>query len=301
MLDDRRHAARLPPVPVAATVAGKGRASGGRGRVPFAALGWYARPLSGRTREAVARSGARALREAGVRPGRAAPRTGARARDKFADVHDMLGVIAHNAGRYVDAERLERALALNPNYTEAALNLAVTYNDRGKFAKAREIYKRIKGRPTGDTAALDPFARGKIANMHAELAQAYIDANMPREAIGEYEKAVRLCPDFADLHTKLGTLLRQSGDPCRPSTTTRPPSTRGRRTFPRTSSSASPSSRRATSIAPRPPGRRAGRSTRRRRREDVPAHAARPARPPLAAPRRECRVPCPIAGRRRGR
>ncbi len=133
--------------------------------------------------------------------------------DKFADVHDMLGVIAHNAGRYVDAERhFERALALNPNYTEAALNLAVTYNDRGKFAEAREIYKRIKGRPTGDTTALDPFARGKIANMHAELAQAYIDANMPREAIGEYEKAVRLCPDFADLHTKLGTLLRQSGD-----------------------------------------------------------------------------------------
>lgn len=133
--------------------------------------------------------------------------------DKFADVHDMLGVIDHGAGRYVDAEKhFERALQLSPNYTEAALNLAVTYNDRGKFAEAREIYARIKGRPTGDTTALDPFARGKIANMHADLAQAYTDANLLREGIGEYEKALLLCPDFADLRTKLATLLRQTGE-----------------------------------------------------------------------------------------
>lgn len=136
-----------------------------------------------------------------------------RTSDSFADVHDMLGVIAHMNGHHVDAERhFERALALNPNYTEAALNLAVTYNDRGKFAEARQIYARIKQRPTGDTTALDPFARGKLANMHADIAQAYADANLSREAISELEKAVSLCPDFADLRTKLGTMLRQTGD-----------------------------------------------------------------------------------------
>ena len=49
---------------------------------------------------------------------------------------------------------------------------------------------------------LDPFARGKIANMHAEVGQAYADAGLPREAIAEYEKAVALCPQFADLRTQ---------------------------------------------------------------------------------------------------
>src|SRR5512140_1267577 len=130
--------------------------------------------------------------------------------DRFADVHDMLGVICHSRGNFIQAERhFERALEINPGYTEAALNLAVTYNDRGKYEAAKQVYKRIKGSPTGSVQGLDPFARGKLANMHADLAQAYADAALPHEAIGELEKAVNLCPQFADLQTKLGGLLRE--------------------------------------------------------------------------------------------
>lgn len=133
--------------------------------------------------------------------------------DRFADVHDMLGVIAHSRGNFLVAERhFERALEINPAYTEAALNLAVTYNDRGKYEKARDIYSKIKVGPTGTAQGLDPFARGKLANMHADLGQAYQDAGLAREAIAEYEKATALCPDFADLQTRLAALLRETND-----------------------------------------------------------------------------------------
>ena len=133
--------------------------------------------------------------------------------DRYADVHDMLGVIAHSRGNFLVAERhFERALEINPAYTEAALNLAVTYNDRGKYEKAREVYSRIKVGPYGSSQGLDPFARGKIANMHADVGQAYHDAGLIREAIAEYEKATALCPHFADLQTKLGSLLREIND-----------------------------------------------------------------------------------------
>jgi tetratricopeptide (TPR) repeat protein len=125
----------------------------------------------------------------------------------------MLGVICHSRGNFVQAEHhFERALAINPTYTEAALNLAVTYNDRGKYEAARQVYARIKGTPGGNLQGLDPFARGKLANMHAEVGQAYADARLVREAIAEYEKAVALCPQFADLRTRLGTLLREAND-----------------------------------------------------------------------------------------
>ena len=65
--------------------------------------------------------------------------------DRYADVYDMLGVIAHSRGDFVLAERyFEKAVGLNPNYTEAQLNLMVTYNDLGKYDAARQIYSLIR-------------------------------------------------------------------------------------------------------------------------------------------------------------
>jgi tetratricopeptide (TPR) repeat protein len=133
--------------------------------------------------------------------------------ERFADVYDMLGVIAHGRGDFALAERhFEKAVGLNPNYTEAQLNLMVTYNDLGKYDAARKIYSTIRNRGVSGSVPSDPFAKGKIANMHAETSQAYQDVGMIREAVVELEKAVELCPDFADLRTRLGVLLRDEGD-----------------------------------------------------------------------------------------
>jgi tetratricopeptide (TPR) repeat protein len=132
--------------------------------------------------------------------------------DRFADVHHMLGIIAHGKGDFDGAERhFERAVEINPNYTEAQLNLMVTYNDLGKYEAARRIYAAIRSRDAGSSSGLDPFARGRIANMHADVAHAYSDAGLRVEAIQELEKAVNLS-GFADLRTKLGVLYRDTGD-----------------------------------------------------------------------------------------
>lgn len=132
--------------------------------------------------------------------------------DRFADVFNMLAVILHERGDFVAAERhFERAVELNPNYTEALLNLAVTYNDLGKYEAARQVYARIR-RDDGQAGVADPFIRGKIANMHADLSQAYADAGCKQDAIEQLKRAVELCPGFADLQTRLGSLYRDSGN-----------------------------------------------------------------------------------------
>lgn len=130
--------------------------------------------------------------------------------DRYADVYNMLAVILHERGDFLAAEQhFERAIAINPNYTEALLNLAVTYNDLGKYEAARQVYARIR-RDDGQTGLADPFVRGKIANMHADLSQAYADAGCKPEAIDQLKRAVELCPTFADLQTRLGSLYRDN-------------------------------------------------------------------------------------------
>lgn len=133
----------------------------------------------------------------------------------YADLLNMQGVIFHSQERYDEAERsFEKALAINPNYTDAALNLSVTYNDRGKYKEARDIYSRaIKNsyEKAEDDEGIDPFARGKISNMHAEIGDAYMEISRFDEAVREYERALELSPSFVDIRTKLGNVLREMG------------------------------------------------------------------------------------------
>jgi tetratricopeptide (TPR) repeat protein len=131
----------------------------------------------------------------------------------FADIFNMLGVINHSQGHFQKAqESFEEALKINPNYTEAALNLAVTYNDLGKYAQAREVYSKAIARSRAQPRQLDPFARGKIANMHADVGAAYHGVGFYPEAVREYTKALELCPTFIDLRTRLAAVYRDIGD-----------------------------------------------------------------------------------------
>lgn len=133
--------------------------------------------------------------------------------DRCADVFNMLGVISHSRGHVVRAqEYFERAVHLNPHYTEAQLNLMVTYNELGKYEEARRTYASVRGLGRERGARIDPFAQGKIANMHAEIANAYRDAGMLSAAIRELERAIELRPSFADLRARLAAMYRDTGN-----------------------------------------------------------------------------------------
>ncbi|MDD5309586.1 MAG: tetratricopeptide repeat protein [Deltaproteobacteria bacterium] len=136
----------------------------------------------------------------------------AEAETGFADVMNMLGVIYHDKGQVATAqEYFENAVRLNPRYTEAALNLAVTYNEQGMYTKARAIYDHVSSlHPRADTE-IEPFARGKLANMHAELGRAYAELGIVDKAADQYREALILCPDFADIRTRLGQTLKDAG------------------------------------------------------------------------------------------
>ncbi|MFO0614917.1 MAG: tetratricopeptide repeat protein [Polyangiaceae bacterium] len=134
------------------------------------------------------------------------------AAEGYADVHNMLGVIHHERGDFTTALRFfERAVELNPDYTEALLNLAITSNDVGQFTRAREVFERTRKPGDREAKHADAFALGRIANLHATVAEAYKDAGRFDDAVAELEKALRLRPEFADLRVELATILREAG------------------------------------------------------------------------------------------
>lgn len=131
----------------------------------------------------------------------------------FADVMNMLGVINHDRGQVAIArDYFEKALALNPRYTEAAINLAVTYNEQGHYEEARRVHEHAMSlQSVGGERVIEPFARGKLSNMHADLGQAYAELQMFEKAIAQYREALDLSPGFADVRTRLGQLLKDCG------------------------------------------------------------------------------------------
>jgi len=130
----------------------------------------------------------------------------------FADVHNMLGVIFHDRGLFSKAQgHFEMALQINPNYTEAALNLAVTYNDLGRYEDAKRVYGQALANSRTEPGELDPFVRGKIANMYADIGDVFASSGLYDLAAAEYDKALSMAPGFVDIRLKLAQALRDAG------------------------------------------------------------------------------------------
>src|SRR6266513_2311525 len=108
-------------------------------------------------------------------------------------------------------EQLDRALALNPNYIEALIHRALVLNELGREEEANAVLRRAKQIGSERRAGLPGHMAAKLANQHAALGQAYLEAGGLNEAIAQYEAALALGPAFHDLRYKLGRLLLEAG------------------------------------------------------------------------------------------
>ena len=121
----------------------------------------------------------------------------------------MLGVIYHHDGKFTNAiESFSKAIHINPDYTEATLHLAILYNDLGEYQKAKQLYREVHKKAGKGVTDMDPMIRGKIANLHATLADTYRGVGKYKEAIEEYQCSLRLCPQYKDIRTHMGTAYR---------------------------------------------------------------------------------------------
>src|SRR3989304_578239 len=131
---------------------------------------------------------------------------------RFADVYNKLGLIFCNNGEYEQAVKyFEEALKIHPTYTEGSLNLSVTYNELGKYDKAREVFSKAAESAESEAKGIDPFVKGKLANLHFNTGEIYHELGLLDEALSEYTRALSLRPDLVDARVKIGMAYRDKG------------------------------------------------------------------------------------------
>ncbi len=137
-------------------------------------------------------------------------------RREFADVHYMVGMLREQADDLAAAaESLREALRQNPAYAEAMVALASVYERLGEFSRSRALAEQVAQLALPSAGALDATTRGKLANLEADLADAYRQAGALSDAIEAYRKALDRCPTFHDIRFRLGITLREAGFPDR--------------------------------------------------------------------------------------
>jgi tetratricopeptide (TPR) repeat protein len=92
-----------------------------------------------------------------------------------------------------------RALARDPSFADAAINLARLLHEAGRAKEAVTLYQSALAHAPGD------------AELHYNLALALEDTRGAAAAIHHYEHAVALDPGFADAHWNLAGLLEAAG------------------------------------------------------------------------------------------
>jgi tetratricopeptide (TPR) repeat protein len=129
----------------------------------------------------------------------------------LANIHNLLGLTYHRQSRFPDAiKEFNSALSANPEFVEAALNLAATLCDLSQYDEAQKIFSHLSEKVTSRRKQ-PSLVLGRLANQHAENGQAYEESGMTAEAITEYRKALALYERMPDVKLSLAKLYLHSG------------------------------------------------------------------------------------------
>lgn len=130
----------------------------------------------------------------------------------YADAHHLLGLAYYMVGQPERAlQAVDAALGLNPRYLEALMHRGVILNALGRMDEAQEAFGAAHAAGGGERDGIPIHHASKLANQHAELGEAYLEAGLLARAIEQYQAALRLGPEFQDLRYRLAHLLLEAG------------------------------------------------------------------------------------------
>lgn len=116
------------------------------------------------------------------------------------ELYFLAGVLAHRIGKDEESERMiHEAIALDPDYKEAILFLIELYKDREEYSNICELISDVK-----KTGGSDPL-------YDWELARAYNELEMYKDALNAYQEAYNSLNQDSDFLKEYGYFLTEEG------------------------------------------------------------------------------------------
>ena len=133
--------------------------------------------------------------------------------NQVAETFYLLGQVYVKKGKFKKgALAFERATALDPFHTDAAIALSGLFNDLGRYKEGADVFSKTKRRLGAHQPGFDPRINQTLAEQHYALGLSYMRFERFQEAHHEFTKALNLGPDNSLYAIQMAKCLSKSGD-----------------------------------------------------------------------------------------
>lgn len=124
--------------------------------------------------------------------------------EKTAEVFHMLGTIYYDQGKFNKAiKAFQRALELDPLFTDASVGLSIILNDLGRYDEGQKVFEEAQTLLQRKNLSEDGYVNEKLALKHDELGEMYFHHAQYADAIEQYKRALALSKRVAELSMKI--------------------------------------------------------------------------------------------------
>lgn len=129
------------------------------------------------------------------------------------EVCQMLATIFYEKGKFNKAiKTFQRALEMDPNYTDASIGLSIILNDLGRYEEGKQIFVDAQSLLDKKKSKMDPYVKERLAKKHLEIAALYSQYFSYQEAIEQYQKALLLSNKKEDIVIKIADCYIKKDD-----------------------------------------------------------------------------------------
>jgi tetratricopeptide (TPR) repeat protein len=124
--------------------------------------------------------------------------------EKSSEVFHMLGTIFYDQGKFNKAiKAFQRALEMDPLFTDASVGLSIILNDLGRYEEAQKVFEDAQTLLQRRGLSEDKYVNEKLATKHDELGEMYFHHSQYAQAKEQYERALALSNRKTELTMKL--------------------------------------------------------------------------------------------------